>query len=227
MNGLLFVGAIAAFLVAPNLAINCRKNRCTPKVQTMCKYPDPHPAAACGEVSFVGITKAQQTEIIDVHNEKRQQVAAGKERLGKPDSQPAASNMKTVSWDDELAQVAQRWANQCSPGHDECRDVDRFAVGQNTFSVLTREESSYSPVEVIQQWYDEVNTFNAKLVYNLTHLPFQTSYTQLVWANTEKVGCGKIVYKTDKKDFRSRYYMVCNYGPAGNRLGEPVYRVKK
>ena len=26
-------------------------------------------------------------------------------------------------WDDELAMVAQRWADQCMPGHDRSRNV--------------------------------------------------------------------------------------------------------
>ena len=43
-------------------------------------------------------------------------------------SQPPASNMLELSWDQELAAVAQRLADQCVFSHDcaECRSVARF-----------------------------------------------------------------------------------------------------
>ena len=43
-------------------------------------------------------------------------------------SQPPASNMMELEWDEELAMVAQRLADQCVFSHDcaECRSVARF-----------------------------------------------------------------------------------------------------
>ena len=38
--------------------------------------------------------------------------------LGQVPGQPAATNMKEMVWDEELAVIAQRWADQCMPGHD-------------------------------------------------------------------------------------------------------------
>ena len=35
----------------------------------------------------------------------------------------AATNMKEMVWDEELAVIAQRWADQCMPGHDHRRNV--------------------------------------------------------------------------------------------------------
>ena len=32
---------------------------------------------------------------------------------------PSASNMRQLEWDDDLAAVAQKWADQCSFDHDE------------------------------------------------------------------------------------------------------------
>ena len=37
--------------------------------------------------------------------------------------QPAAVNLRELVWDDELAEVAQRWADQCMPGHDHDRNL--------------------------------------------------------------------------------------------------------
>ena len=39
---------------------------------------------------------------------------------------PIASNMREVFWDEELAAIAQRWAEQCNPWHDFSRNTGRF-----------------------------------------------------------------------------------------------------
>ena len=52
--------------------------------------------------------KSEKQEIVDKHNELRSKVAKGLEIRGadgKP--QPSASNMRKLSWDDDIAIVAQ------------------------------------------------------------------------------------------------------------------------
>ena len=48
--------------------------------------------------------------------------------LGQVKGQPAATNMKEMVWDEELAVIAQRWAVQCMPGHDHRRNVGERGV---------------------------------------------------------------------------------------------------
>ena len=60
----------------------------------------------------------EKQRIVDAHNKVRQMIA-----LGKVAGQPAATNMKEMIWDSELAVIAQRWADQCMPGHDHRRNV--------------------------------------------------------------------------------------------------------
>ncbi len=45
-------------------------------------------------------------------------------------------------------------------------------------------------------------------------------YSQLVWAESRFVGCGHITFPASAG---FRRLLVCNYGPAGNFVGEPVY----
>lgn len=45
-------------------------------------------------------------------------------------------------------------------------------------------------------------------------------YTQMVWAETHSVGCGRTQFSAYKYTGVS---IVCDYGPAGNIIGEPVY----
>lgn len=57
----------------------------------------------------------------------------------------------------------------------------------------------------------------------------------MVWAKTQFIGCGhsrfreRLEFKVDEnqeeQDFVHR--LVCNYGPAGNIIGEPVYKEGK
>ena len=46
-------------------------------------------------------------------------------------------------------------------------------------------------------------------------------YTQVVWADTEELGCGMVYYQGDS------YYetlIVCNYAKGGNFLGSEMYK---
>jgi len=45
-------------------------------------------------------------------------------------------------------------------------------------------------------------------------------YTQVVWAETYKVGCGFKAYQAS--DGYKKFY-VCNYGPGGNIIGGSMY----
>ena len=69
-----------------------------------------------------------------------------------------------------------------------------------------------------------------KLNFSLTNIHFSRNkgaggravghYTQLVWATSTRIGCGGVKYRDGKFN---KFYLVCNYGPTGNWLGEPLY----
>ncbi|XP_076630607.1 venom allergen 3-like [Colletes latitarsis] len=223
----LFAVLITAYLAAPNAALSCSNynNWCSRNggKHTLCLYPNPAPASSCVSVISTGLTQAEKNEIVNKHNELRQRVASGQEKRGRPGPQPPAANMQLMSWDDELAEIAQRWANQCKFGHDSCRNVARFSVGQNVGITMTTGTPNTKPSDIIMMWYNEVEKMDRNLVNKLTNIQDVGHYTQLVWANSNKIGCGKVVYK---EGGWTKYYFVCNYGPTGNMIGEPIYQVK-
>jgi hypothetical protein len=47
-------------------------------------------------------------------------------------------------------------------------------------------------------------------------------YTQVVWADTYKVGCGFTAYQASN-GWYNKYY-VCNYGLGGNIIGGSMYK---
>ena len=72
---------------------------------TMCL---PKRGPACKEEDKTGITlsKAEQNEMVKLHNDVRRKVANGTFHGVK------VANIRKISWDDDLAKVAQRWSDQ-------------------------------------------------------------------------------------------------------------------
>ena len=68
--------------------------------------------------------------------------------------------MMKLEWDEELAEGAKLWAEQCNHGHDTNRDVCRFKVGQNLYI----EGKGGQPIadwnKAIQSWYIEVSLYS-------------------------------------------------------------------
>jgi len=106
-------------------------------------------------------SKDEKFQLVDVHNKFRAKVAQGKESRGSPGPQPPASDMMEMTWDEELAAIAQRWADQCRFGHDENRNVARFRVGQNVYQSFGSPGVANSQMIVggLDGWYGEVDMF--------------------------------------------------------------------
>jgi len=198
---------------------------------TMCIY-EAGAQAACGVVSVSGITdQAMKDAIVSKHNDLRSKVANGLEVLGVDGTQPKAANMRELVWNDELAEVAQRWVDQCAGAHDSNRRTETFSsVGQNWAAMYggNHDDSNAKATQMVENWYSEVKDITLKAVNSYSSDLAVTGstgvighYTQVVWAETAEVGCGYMTSSND--DYGLESVLVCNYGPAGNWLGAPVY----
>lgn len=143
---------------------------------------------------------------------------------------PPSSNMMALKWNDELAEIAQRWANQCIDDHDENRSVAKYPrVGQNLFSSWKwpSDGSVVVPIQQsIQGWLDELRLFK-DLGYNISRVANFGAighFTQMIWAETTDVGCGFSGFESDGGWTR---LLVCNYGPGGNVRQNGVASVYK
>lgn len=59
-----------------------------------------------------------------------------------------------------------------------------------------------------------------------TTYPFASQYTQLIWAETYKIGCARVAFqRSDGANLTYREHFICNYGPSGNIPGQPVYKI--
>lgn len=228
-----------------NFGCNCAEGtkkgeESAPTTTTAAPPPPPSGVSAdCGEVyGELGLTASQRNTIVEKHNELRNKVASGQEILN---SQPAAKNMKKIEWNDDLAITAQRLVNTCNFAHDSRASRETAEnpddVGQN----IAQSSSSsityvYNMTAPVQSWYDEVKDFNSLSCIDSFNNTQATNngtvvtghYTQVVWANVERVGCGLIKYKKSGSPWYTTF-VACNYwGPAstgysGNMGGREIY----
>jgi len=209
-------------------SISCKKGR-----HTLCLY-NGDLSSRCERTKQEGlqhtVTDAEKQIILDKHNALRRKVAEGRESIS---SMPNAANMMELEWDDELAKIAQGWANQCNYSHDKCRLTSDgcysdVGVGQNIAirgDSRSNQESDWE--EVTGAWYSEVKDYSSSNVGEFTSLKGRNGedighFTQVVWANTHRVGCGYVKFY---QGGLYRNYYVCNYARSGNMQGNPVYEV--
>ena len=65
-------------------------------------------------------------------------------------------------WNDELAKIAQRWADQCTFGHDSKREtLDKTYIGQNVYTGSSTVQLSKEDVSKIRIIIALSNTYNS------------------------------------------------------------------
>lgn len=223
---------LLSFIIASRLyvdaAISNNEYCSITKQHTMCSPEGYGPQCGSPQGLERGIRSEDDIrEILDAHNMFRSKIANGVVKRGKYGGpQPPAADMEQMEWDEELAIVAQRHADQCKFAHDcsQCRKIKRFkAVGQNLYIYKQSIKSAATNwTRGITDWYDEVDLFDKKWVK-----PFKFSlpighYSAMIWSNTNRVGCGITEYR-DGKWFAKLY--TCDYGPAGNFINGQMYKV--
>ncbi|XP_013407813.1 cysteine-rich venom protein ophanin-like [Lingula anatina] len=146
-----------------------------------------------------GLSDDEKQQMLDRHNLKRSLVS------------PSATLMTRMMWDDELAAGAQAWANNCNFGHSGGN------YGENLYG-STAPPGATAAVDSWdneKQWYTlSSNTCNPPPGKSCGH------YTQVVWAASNKLGCGMKKCTTGSSTW---YYVVCRYSPAGNVKGSAPY----
>ncbi|XP_062374607.1 GLIPR1-like protein 1 [Sardina pilchardus] len=144
---------------------------------------------------------------------------------------PPASDMRYMTWDGALAITARAWARMCVYKHNiYLRDVKKVhptfkSVGENLW--VGYPPSSFSVEKAMKLWVD-----GESIYYDYAHNSCKPGemcghYTQVVWANSSKVGCAVHLCPNGVEGFKKgppTAYFVCNYSPAGNYQGEKPYR---
>ncbi|KAK0417443.1 hypothetical protein QR680_013012 [Steinernema hermaphroditum] len=120
-----------------------------------------------------------------------------------------ATDMRMLYWSDELAASAQRHANRCDFRHSR----DRVNVGENIWAAPY---ANYS--DAVERWFQEVN--DPRCGCNHAYKHCCGHYVQVVWAQTNLVGCGYArcndVWGVQGRGHR--HVFVCHYNPQGNTV---------
>jgi len=197
----------------------------------MCKYKGPSASCSANTI-FKTLSTEGKAAILDRHNLLRRKVAKGEETGGINAPQPPAANMKKMIWNTELEEIAQRWADQCEFGHDSVRTkLDGTSVGQNAFIGYSSAEAAESVVQggmadTAQSWYDEVTSpgFDSQDISPFKFSSGAGHYTQVVWADSEEIGCALVYFKDTSALLDYNNLVVCNYASAGNFQGAVMYQ---
>ncbi|XP_060684316.1 C-type lectin domain family 18 member A-like [Hemiscyllium ocellatum] len=125
--------------------------------------------------------------------------------------QPPAANMQKLEWSENLARLAQLRAASCHRNHQEpwAQREEEEEIGWNYHSSPA---GMLSVSEIVDLWFREAQNYH----YHTGQCKYNTScqhYTQLVWATTSKVGCGK---HTCFQDGEWMDIVICAYSPGGN-----------
>jgi pathogenesis-related protein 1 len=114
-----------------------------------------------------------------------------------------------LTWSKELAAFAQQWADHlASTNTFSHRPNNQY--GENIFMG----SGSYTSVDASLGWYSEIKDYKYG---KFTGSGGVGHYTQMVWKNTTQVGLGVAIAANGD------IYVVANYSPAGNYIGEFPY----
>ncbi|XP_069511174.1 C-type lectin domain family 18 member A-like [Ambystoma mexicanum] len=145
--------------------------------------------------------KAQSTKesylLLSLHNRLRSKV------------HPPAANMQKMEWSEKLSILAQERAASCLLDPQLPSRSHPQHIGWNVH-LLPLGSTSFS--EVIELWFREREQYsfhNAQCAENATC----SHYTQLVWATSGKLGCGKHACPDEQGKME---VFVCAYSPGGN-----------
>ena len=128
-----------------------------------------------------------------------------------------ALGVRPFKWDDRLARQAQAWADHLArTGRFEHSPADPFdgaTPGENLW-IGTR--GAYSPEEMVGYWIDEKSNFKPGVFPAVSHtgdLQAVGHYTQLIWRETTRIGCGVASSGAEE-------VLVCRYIVSGNVIGQ-------
>jgi hypothetical protein len=162
--------------------------------------------AAAAPRAYAGIGQDDIAALLDLHDAERCAV------------DPPAASMPAMQWNALLATVAQTYADGCVYAHNANRTQQYQAVGGSGYvgeNIAEGTEGFFSLLDLAQFWADEKADWTFGPIAN-TGGPATGHYTQMIWADTLTIGCGAA-------SCSGMTYLVCDYSPGGNYLGETPY----
>ena len=147
-----------------------------------------------------------------------------------------------MTWSNELATAAQRWADACNLGANgvpchqndtqNCPAAQPDGRGENLYwsgwrSTPAGGEEPFggvTPAEVVKAWYDEIANynFNTPVLVGGSGPGVNGHFTQVVWMESVQLGCAQSLCRIQG---HQRLLSVCKYVPQGNITGALIKNV--
>jgi pathogenesis-related protein 1 len=128
-----------------------------------------------------------------------------------------------LQWDPALAKIAHDWVIQCIDVQAPIGLVDHDANRSATYPVYVGENiygsgGGASAMDAVNLWASEKANYD-HATNSCASGQICGHYTQLVWRDTQKVGCA--LYTCPGLQYGAT--IVCDYGPGGNIGGQSPY----
>lgn len=141
------------------------------------------------DAKIIQLNDIQKRSVVDAHNSLRNEIALGMKKGFK-----SASKMLTMSWDEELANLAALNVMKCKMEHDTCNTTPQLnLVGQNIaiqMNKFHRIDVMNSMLKAIHNWFNEIQLANQNDIDKCcSRTNVIGHFTQIVQENANKVGC--------------------------------------
>ncbi|WP_375755899.1 CAP domain-containing protein [Corallococcus exercitus] len=145
-------------------------------------------------------------DMLEAHNAAR--------AAAKPTPSPA---LEPLTWDPAVAEVAQKWADQCIYDHN----AGRGNAGEN---IAAATPGHWDAKGAVQDWVSEAADYDYASNTCRAGAGKCGHYTQVVWRNTRRLGCAtKRCTGNSPVGGTTWDFWVCNYAPPGNYPGQRPY----
>ncbi|KAK3781336.1 hypothetical protein RRG08_018963 [Elysia crispata] len=123
---------------------------------------------------------------------------------------------------DDLNVYAQSWSDTLLKNevikHSECM-LNGSRIGENIAYRVSHQPQDLTGQEAVMHWYEEMKDHDFE---SEDFDPKTAHFAQVVWKGTQELGVGKSKSLDNRKSF-----IVCNYRPPGNLLGQIINNVSR
>lgn len=148
-------------------------------------------------VRAVGAVSGEAEEFLAAHNKARSRV-----------------DVAPLEWSDELAAYARKYGEKQRDEHQCAMVHSQGSYGENLFWGYGKR---FSPTDAVRSWENESKDYHYES-NSCTPGKVCGHYTQVVWADSKRVGCASIACHDGAT------FVICSYDPPGNFVGEWPYQ---
>jgi pathogenesis-related protein 1 len=189
-----------ADLLASKKSYNYHHSNYAGSTEAIAKSDSPLKSNSNITISGSNLTVQELQQLIRLHNKARADVG-----------------VSPVIWSKKLSIYAQEWADNlasidCDLRHRPRSGKWKQEYGENLFMGTS---GYYGVADAVKSWESEKTYYHGEEI-NSSNCHDSGHYSQIVWKNTEQIGCAKA-------ECNGNLIVVCNYNPPGNVLGQKPY----